>query len=130
MISKPLFKRTFALLFAIGAANLIANKLYLYWTVWWADVVMHFSAGFCVAMASVLVWHYLLDRNISLRKSAFVSFLMVLIVGLLWEIFETHFEIELISDGYLYVADTVSDLILDVCGGILGSIYAYKVLNK
>ncbi len=130
MISIPLFKRTFALLFAIGVANLIANKLYLYWTVWWADVVMHFSAGFCVAMASVLVWHYLLDRNISLRKSAFVSFLIVLIVGLLWEIFETHFEIELISDGYLYVADTVSDLILDICGGILGSIYAYKVLNK
>lgn len=130
MISKPLFKRTFALLSIIGIANLVANKLHLYWTVWWADVFMHFSAGFCVAMASVLLWHYLLDRKISLRKSVFVSFLVVLIVGLAWEVFETHFEIEILSDGYLYVYDTVSDLILDICGGLLGSIYAYKVLNK
>lgn len=130
MISKPLFKRTFALLFAIGVANLVANKLHLYWTSWWADVVMHFSAGFCVAMASVLVWHYLLDRNISLVKSVFISFLFVLMVGLAWEVFETYFQIENLSDGYLYVEDTVLDLILDICGGILGSIYAYKVLNK
>ncbi len=130
MISKPLFKRTFALLFLIGLGNLVANKLYLYWTVWWVDMIMHFSAGFCVAMATVLVWQYLLDKNISLRKSVFVSFLLVLMVGLAWEVFETYFEIEMLSDGYLYVTDTLSDLLLDICGGILGSIYAYKVLNK
>lgn len=93
-------------------------------------MIMHFSAGFCVAMATVLVWQYFLDKNISLRKSAFVSFLIVLIVGLSWEVFETYFDIAMISDGYSYVTDTISDLILDVCGGILGSIYAYKVLNK
>jgi uncharacterized membrane protein YjjP (DUF1212 family) len=130
MISKPLFKRTFALLFLVAAANLIANGLYLYWTVWWFDIIMHFSAGFCVAMAAVLVWQYFLDKNISLRKSVFVSFLVVLIVGLSWEVFETYFDIAMISDGYSYVTDTISDLILDISGGILGAIYSHRVLNK
>lgn len=130
MFKSSLFKQTFLLLSVIGILDRVAHSWYLYWTVWWFDMVMHFSAGFCVAMASVWLWQYFFDKKISLAKSVFVSLIFVSIVGLLWEIFETHFEIELISDGYRYFTDTISDLILDVCGGILGSIYAHKVINK
>ncbi len=130
MLKSSLFKQTFILLFAIGVADFLAHAWYLYWTVWWFDVIMHFSAGFCVAMASVLIWQYFFDKNISLKKSVAISFLFVLTVGLMWEIFETFFGIEQLSDGYNYVMDTVSDLILDICGGILGSIYAHKLINK
>lgn len=130
MITKPLFKRTFGLLVLIGIADFVANTLYLYWTVWWADMIMHFSAGFCVAMAGILFWQYFLDKNIKFKKAVAVALLFTITIGLMWEIFETYFDIAMISDGYSYVTDTISDLILDVCGGILGSIYAYNVLNK
>lgn len=130
MITKPLFKRTFALLILIGVGDFVANALYLYWTVWWADMIMHFSAGFCVAMAGIVFWQFFLDKNISFKKAVAVAFMFTITVGLMWEIFETYFEIAMTSDGYSYVTDTISDLILDVSGGILGAIYSYKVLNK
>lgn len=130
MLKKPLFKQTFSLLFIIGVSDFFANTLYLYWTVWWFDMFMHFTSGFCVGMASVLIWQYFIDKNISFKKSLLVSMLSILIIGLSWEIFETYFGVTLISDGVNYVTDTVSDLILDVCGAILGSIYAYKIVSK
>lgn len=130
MLKRPLFKQTFFLLFIIGVADFFANTLYLYWTVWWFDMVMHFISGVCVAMAGVLIWQYFFDKNISFKNAMVVALVSVLIVGLMWEVFETYFEITSVSDGLSYFTDTTSDLLLDLCGGILGSIYAHKIVNK
>lgn len=131
MVRTKLFKHTFLLLFAIGVADFVANSLYLYWTVWWFDMVMHFSSGFCVGMATVLLWQYFVDKNVKFDRAIKIALLSVFAVGIAWEVFESYFQIMLISDGMPYITDTISDLILDVTGGLLGSIYAYRLIfNK
>lgn len=130
MIRKPLFKQTFSLLFIIGFSDFFANSLYLYWTVWWFDMVMHFSAGVCVGMAAVMAWQHFFDNNISLSKSIKIALISAFIIGVLWEVFELYFQVTTLSDGINYITDTSSDVILDVCGGLIGSLYAHKILNK
>lgn len=130
MIRKPLFKQTFSLLVLIGITDFFANTFYLYWTVWWIDIIMHFVSGVCVGMAGVLVWQYFFDENISLVKSIKLAFLFSLSVGILWEVFELSFEVTSFKDGVDYITDTTSDVILDISGGLLGGLYGHKLLNK
>lgn len=130
MIKKPLFKQTFSLLFVIGISDFFANSLYLYWTVWWFDMVMHFISGVCVGMAGVLFWQYIFEKNLSFSKAIKVGVISAFVIGIGWELFELYFEVTSFSDGVLYITDTTSDVILDVCGGLLGAIYGHKILNK
>lgn len=130
MIKSPIFLPTFILLVIIGVLNIIAHKLYLYWTVWWYDMLMHFSAGFAVGMAGILIWQLYFDRNISIKKTVFVSIFFSLVVGIAWEFFEIGAEITSFAQGMEYITDTSSDIVLDLSGGILGSLYAHRLLSK
>ncbi|KND51625.1 MAG: putative membrane protein (4 TMH) [Parcubacteria bacterium C7867-003] len=130
MLKTSLFKQTFLLLCVIGVSDFVANKLYLYWTVWWFDMYMHFISGVCVGMAGVLVWQYLFDKNISFKKSLFVSMFAILVIGVAWEVFESYFDIAMVVEGGNYFLDTTSDIILDFSGAILGSIYAHRIVGK
>lgn len=91
---------------------------------------MHFSAGIDVAMAVVLVCIYFkkyLTRKIKIMAAALFG---VFIIGVLWECYELYFGLTAISDGALYVKDTVIDLILDMLGGYIGARYALRYVNK
>ena len=130
MVKTLLFKQTFVLLIVIGVLDFFANKLYFYWTIWWFDMLMHFISGFCIGMVGVLIWQYCFDKDLSLKKSMLLSILFSFSVGILWEVFELRFEITSISEGIVYYSDTISDLVLDVGGGILGSFYGHHLLLK
>ncbi len=130
MIQTRLFKNTFTLLFIVGVLNYIAVYLYLYWTVWWFDMLVHFLAGTCVAMATVLAYYFYNGRRIPvLYKSILLGIFGGIIIGVLWEAYELYFEIENIYDGLSYVLDTSSDLVLDTSGAILGGLYAHRILK-
>ena len=93
-------------------------------------MVLHFLGGLCVAMGGLSTWLYLSSStNISNTKLTLVGLLWALAIGIIWEIFEVHFGITFLSDGIAYVRDTASDLIMDICGGIFGVLYAVR-LNK
>lgn len=129
MIKTRLFKSTFGLLLLVGLLNLIATYFYLYWTVWWFDMVEHFLAGACVAMASVLVYYfYNKQQPLSFRTIVMIAIASSLIVGITWELYELSFQITYLSDGLDYYLDTGSDLLMDISGGILGALYAYGAL--
>ena len=130
MIKKPLFKQTFFLLVIIGASDFFANTLYLYWTVWWYDMLMHFISGVCVGMATVLVIQYFSHEEIGFKELIKIGIISSFVVGILWEFFELYFEATTLADGVIYYRDTSSDLILDVCGGILGVIYGHRFTTK
>ena len=130
MIRKPLFKRTFALLFIIGFLDFLANTFYLYWTVWWFDMIMHFISGACVGMAAVLIWQFYFENKFNIWAAIKIAIISAFVIGILWEFYELYFEITSFSDGVLYWTDTSSDLLLDVSGGILGALYGHKVLLK
>lgn len=54
-------------------------------------------------------------------KSTIALISMVVVVGLLWEIYEVVFGLTFISDPE-YLGDTTIDLIMDVVGGFLGTL--------
>ena len=131
MIQTPLFKKTFALLFIIAVLNFISNELYLQWTFWWIDVLLHFLSGATVAMATIIVWnHFGRVSKFHKLKIIAVAVFSAFVVGIIWEIYELYFGITFLSDGIVYVRDTASDLIMDICGGFFGTLHALSFQNN
>lgn len=124
-----LFKHTFFLLVVIGVLNLVGTELYLYWTVWWYDMIMHFLAGLSVALATVLLWGRIFNVRMHFWKTIAFAVFGSIIIGFLWEAYELYFGITSFSEGMVYVADTASDVILDICGGFFGGLYAFELLK-
>jgi hypothetical protein len=130
MMHTRLFKYTFWVLAFVGAINYAAIHLYLYWTVWWFDMVVHFSAGVCVGMASVLVYAFYRKMTPSTAQAITTALIGALAIGVLWEFYELVFHITSLSDGMAYATDTSSDILMDLSGGLLGGLYAHHVLVK
>lgn len=127
-MNKRLFRNTAILFFIIGVSNYLGNKLYLYWTTWWHDMIMHFIAGVVVAMTVVLIYQIFLKKFSWFRDNlVFTAVLATIVVGLLWEFFELYFEITSLGDGLSFWTDTSSDLFLDVLGGYLGARYSIYI---
>src|SRR3990167_6507886 len=117
MIKTPLFKRFFILLFLVDLYFQIGLILYLDWTTWWFDVIMHFFSGVLVALAVIIVWNYFRNvLTVERRRVILVANFFALVVGLLWEIFEVYSEFTSFTDGIWYTLDTVKDLAMDMSG--------------
>ncbi|MCX6702023.1 MAG: hypothetical protein NTX96_02395 [Candidatus Zambryskibacteria bacterium] len=124
-----LFRHAFLLLFVIAVLNLIASIFYLHWTIWWFDTVLHLLAGAVIAMTVVLFLQYFYDiTSFNLLKIILIAIVVSFIVGILWELYELYFGITFLSDGMIYVVDTISDLTTDVCGAFLGILYSKSFL--
>ncbi|MEQ1499822.1 MAG: hypothetical protein ABL917_00425 [Parcubacteria group bacterium] len=94
-------------------------------------MIMHFSAGVCVGMTILLTYFYFYKvKEVSFLKTVLMAIIGVAVVGLLWEVYELLIRVTSFDDGVAYYTDTASDLILDICGGILGSLYARRLLSK
>jgi hypothetical protein len=129
MMKTKLFKNAFILLVIVGFLNFMAVKFYLYWSIWWMDMVVHFLAGVCVGLAILLFFQedYYVQNKL---KAILFVILGAFFIGILWEIYELIFGITSLSDGIHYVTDTVSDLIMDIVGGFFGSLYGFRLLKK
>jgi len=131
MFRKELFKRAFWILVLVGALNFIVDKLYLQWSLWWVDMILHFLGGLCVAFFVLWLVSWKSDlKNWSRGKILFVAFLGALLVGVLWEVYELYFGITFLSDGARYFADTAKDLTMDCVGGISGFLWTRNLLKK
>ncbi len=127
MLQTRLLKKFFILLAGIGIFWELAEIFYFHWTIWWYDVVLHFSSGFSVGMAFMIFFFFLFSKSYtSKRELLLLSFFFVLTVGTLWEIFELYVGYTSLSDGIFYVRDTTSDFIADLSGGLMGTIYSFK----
>jgi hypothetical protein len=114
-----LFKRAFIALVVVGGMNYLATVLFLYWTVWWMDMLVHTLGGVWVALT--VLWLMSLRKEIHFNFKTGVMVLWgVIIVGILWEVFELATGVTSFADGMVYVLDTVSDMIMDIIGGIIG----------
>lgn len=128
MVKNKLYRNTFWLLFFIGVLNLFATYLYLYWTSSWFDLLMHFLGGFWVAMVVVSLWA-VFNKNKIVYPKIFSVILWVTVVGVLWEIFELSIGATELSDGIRFIADTLSDIVMDIIGGLVGTKYSYYLMN-
>lgn len=100
---------------------------------WWVDMVLHFAGGFWVfVLARYVVDHYRITITGAHQKIArffiFISF--VVFVGVLWELFEFVLDRYITESGFTYLPrvfeDTLSDLVLDIMGGITAFILYFK----
>lgn len=130
MVDKKLFKIAVFLLASVAFLNFVDSKLYLSWDYWWFDKSLHFIAGVIVGISAFLFSQYFpsfFNRN---KKIIVFSLVSIFIIGVLWEFFELYFDITSLSDGDIYYKDTFLDLVMDVSGGFLGTIYSLRSKRK
>ena len=98
-----------------------ALQHFLYWHLWWLDIVMHFLGGLFVALIGLwIVRRFNLYERIGSRNLLIVDVvLFVFIISVLWESFEFVFEVTLL-DGAQYAIDTVIDFLMGIIGAIAG----------
>lgn len=119
------------LLALIAGLNFFAFKFSWYFYHWWFDLLMHFLGGLFIGLTVwwlfQLVVKYYSSRPLSRWLIFGLQLGMVLLLGLMWELFEfrideywqTHLNIkltELLQDNRF---DTFSDLLFAILGGLL-----------
>ena len=115
------------LVITFGALHFVAEKFYLYWTLWWFDNLIHLVAGFAGGL--VIVWLLFASDEFNNRVSATFKVVLtvvasVLVVGIAWEIFEYVNKITQTTESY--ALDTSLDLLFDVLGAVLASVAGVK----
>jgi VanZ family protein len=108
----------------------LALKLYLYWSLWWFDIVMHFLGGLTVS----LFLHLLYTRRKSKDKASFTTIILLslaaaFLVGLFWEVVEFKSDLTF-TTGITYGEDTLLDVIMDLVGAFVGGVYVYFVVLR
>ena len=117
-------------LFCIGFFTVVGDIFHLKWSIWWYDIPLHFLGGSLVAMSVVLLWHFLYLNTVHKNAIVLTAVFSALTVGIVWEIYELYFGITSLSDGWYYYFDTIKDLVVDVCGAVLASVYSLKLISR
>ncbi len=117
----PIFILSF---FMMAVFHFLALELFLYWRYLWLDIPMHILGGCVVALG------YLSIRDFFPKLkpkwfSLFYVIAFVVIVAVLWEIFEVV--IGVTFDESRYVIDTIADFIFGLLGGFIGYFVATKI---
>lgn len=98
----------------MAVTHYLAIELFLYWRYPWFDIPMHFIGGCVVALGYLSLRDFI--PKLSSRWFVFLpTVIFVLVIALLWEIFELAAGITM-QEGYL--VDTVADVILGLFGGV------------
>ena len=125
MDRKKLIKRLIYLIFFILVVNFLANKFYWYSSVWYFDMIMHFLGGFWIGLASFYTFSL---QSVS-DKLIFKILLLVLFIGLGWEVFEILVNDVMAQNSFNFL-DTLSDIFFDLSGGLCAMLYLWKKLPK
>ncbi len=120
---KSFFKHIAYLIVFIFILNFLAGKFYWYYDIWWFDMPMHFLSAFWVGLAS-LYFLPIKDQNFN---SILKILLIILIIGVGWEIFEIIFN-NILAKVSFDTLDTVSDVCFDVAGGATAILYYLKMI--
>lgn len=129
-LRKPLPVALALSLFAIAIINASASAYYLYWTLRWLDMPMHFAGG--AWLAGFGVWWQFFQKEAS-AKSFFAVLWVCLIyaisIGLVWEVYEAT--ISFFTVGHMNaMADTLSDLLFDILGGTTVAIFTWWRMSQ
>jgi len=135
-------------IYAIGIFDFLGRYYGWYYSIWWFDIPMHIAGG--AWLAGVLYWKIgwsLFQNNKRAWREAnvfmmsFFLIISVLVVGILWEIFETIVDIFIFREYNSFFAipleiqlDSAADLINDLIGVLLiiggFALYERKVLLR
>jgi uncharacterized membrane protein YjdF len=124
-----LIKQSLFLIIIIFILNKVANLFFWYTSIVWFDMMMHFLGGVFVALAlgSVLTGYL---KNAENKKVFWVILVSVLVVGLGWEVFEFSVQELVKVVGLADIPDSLSDLLFDALGAIVGTFFVIRAKNK
>jgi len=130
-VKRILLYRIVGIIWVIFILNFIAGKLYLYSLIWWFDMPMHFFGG--IFLAFLCIWLFLKFNLIKYVKNRetflFTIIITVIFIGIFWELFEFGNSVFITFDK-LNILDTLSDLFFDLSGGLFGSFYTLRKIQK
>jgi hypothetical protein len=124
MERKTLFRHVAIWIIIITALKFIGDKLHLFTSISFYDIIMHFLGGVWLGIFFVWLFYKEIIKKENLNLVFTKTILLILLVGLAWEVFEV-FNYQIILKNEFDVADTISDLIFDLLGGIT-SFLIYK----
>lgn len=103
-----------ALALFIAALHFAAGVYFLYWSVWWFDILMHFLGGLFISASTLWLLRFEVPPGIRTRIPVFITvFAVALAVGVLWEVFE---KITGAYNAVNYTLDTATDIAMDIVG--------------
>ncbi len=105
----------------------IALENYFYWIYWWFDILLHTLTGFVLGLLIVFIL-YRLFHSISSRSVLFLTIAGVLIVAIVWEIFEYVNGFALTHGSY--ILDTIGDILFGLIGAYIAIKYSSKFKDK
>lgn len=108
-------------------SNALANKLYLYVSIPWFDMVMHGLGGVFIA---VTVGALLINNSYRPREQLVMILLAVFIIGLGWEYYEYLVQFFVKAVDLAKIPDSISDLICDMIGGTLGATFVILLQKR
>jgi len=123
MKSKKLSIRLLVLIFSIFVLNYLAMGFHWYSSIWYFDMPMHFLGGLWLGLISIYLFSF---KDFSFQSILKIS-LIVLLIGIGWEIFEVLIDNFITQSSFDFV-DTMSDLFFDVLGGLFAVWYFTKLI--
>jgi len=109
----------FILSFSVLSLHLLALNFFLYWHIWWFDLLVHFLAGALVSI--FFIWFFKNRIKNFIPKILFLSATITFLVGVFWETFEYFAGLTFSSSSY--ILDTISDIVFTFLGGLFISFY-------
>lgn len=130
---RRIFKYFALMIFGVFILNTLANYFFWYSSIKQFDILMHFLGGFTAGIFSFWLIYKrasgLIDTD-RISKVVRIISMMVLIIALLWEILEFSvqgfFNVTILAD----VPDSISDVLVGLLGGILGSLFSIMKYKK
>lgn len=128
MNRKSLFSYSAFFIILIFVLNFIANKLYLYSSLFYFDMIMHFLGGFWLGL--IFFW-YFYDKVFPKFPTKYFIYIMigVFTVGFIWELYEIVVNASFAKDIF-NLRDTISDLICDTVGGLVSYFGLKKIIKS
>ncbi len=123
MTKQKIFVLLVLLLYVIFALHLTALYFHWYWIFWWYDILLHFLGG--LWLGGTALWFLKYVRNKDIFNNIFSRYvypiIFVTFIGIAWEVFEFSLDTFIIFQTN-DIVDTISDLGMDVVGGLTASL--------
>lgn len=107
--------------------NALAVTFYWYVSMPWFDMLMHNIGGVFVGLTAGAIFLKQI-KNLKNKEILITILLFVFIVGLAWEYYEYIVQIYIKSVHLADLPDSISDLMCDMTGGIIGTYFV--ILTK
>lgn len=115
MLRTALLRKLAVCILILAIGNFLASVFYWYTTLWWLDIAAHMLGGMSVMYAAAVVLANRYGKPSSAARYVWISALIALGIGLLWEGFEYYLYTHYGGPRFSPI-DALSDVCFDLAG--------------